>query len=130
MKKQSEKSKLDYIFSLFIRMRDSKASGFKSFVCISCGRVKTFRDGDNGHYISRVHTATRFNEMNCNMQCIECNRFSGGEPEKYRIALVNRYGEEAVKELESLKNTTVKYSEYEYKELTLKYKRLIKQMEE
>lgn len=45
--------RLDKIFSLYIRLRDSRAFGFKAFKCISCGQVKPFRMADCGHYFSR-----------------------------------------------------------------------------
>ena len=46
------KNKLDRIFSIFIRKRDTKEGyGF----CISCGKPITFETCDCGHYINRVH---------------------------------------------------------------------------
>lgn len=64
--------KLDKEFSLFIRLRDSKAFGFKAFKCISCGQIKPFDQADCGHYFSRVKMSTRFDEDNCNCECRKC----------------------------------------------------------
>lgn len=64
--------KLDKIFSLYIRLRDSKPYGGKYFKCISCGQIKEFAKADCGHYFSRRHMSTRFNEDNCNAECSYC----------------------------------------------------------
>ena len=75
---KSLKDKLDRVFSMYIRLRDSKEFGFKYFRCISCGRVLPFEQADCGHYISRTNMALRFSEDNCSAQCRSCNRFKDG----------------------------------------------------
>ena len=62
--------KLDKYFALYIRLRDVMPSGY--FRCISCGRIKPFEEGDCGHFHSRIHMATRFDEDNCNAECRYC----------------------------------------------------------
>jgi hypothetical protein len=54
-------NKLDKIFSLYIRLRDSKPFGYKAFKCISCGQIKPFAKADCGHYYSlqNVHKVRR-----------------------------------------------------------------------
>ena len=64
--------KLDKVLSQYIRLRDSKAFGFKAFICISCGQVKPYEKADCGHYWSRKHMATRFSELNCHAECSHC----------------------------------------------------------
>ena len=64
--------------------------------------------------------ATRFSEMNCNAQCRKCNRFDEGNIQGYRKGLISKYGERNVDLLELKKNTTRRYSDFEYKEL-IKY---------
>lgn len=54
--------------------------------------------------------ATRWDERNVNAQCVECNRYGGGNPEGYRRGLVNKYGPEVVEELEARRHATVKLS--------------------
>lgn len=74
-KKNSKRTlinKLDKIFSLYIRLRDSKLYGYKYFKCISCGKVKPFEQQDCGHFFSRRHMATRFHEDNCHGECRYC----------------------------------------------------------
>ena len=62
--------KLDKYFALYIRLRDAMPSGY--FRCISCGRIKPFEESDCGHFHSRIHMATRFDEENCNAECRYC----------------------------------------------------------
>lgn len=64
--------KLDSVFSLYIRMRDSRMYGYKAFKCISCGDVKPFDMMDCGHFVSRNCMPLRWNEMNCNGECSHC----------------------------------------------------------
>jgi len=85
-KKPDLVDKLDRIFSLFIRYRDTMPNGY--FQCISCGKIKPFNKADCGHYINRQHMSTRFDEMNCNAQCSHCNRFMEGNIQDYRRRLV------------------------------------------
>lgn len=62
--------------------------------------------------------------MNCNGQCIRCNQHLHGNLIFYRIGLVIKYGEEAVRELE-LKATmfrTKKWSRQELEEIIETYK--------
>lgn len=68
--KKSLKEKLDRVFSLYIRLRDTDENGY--FRCPTCGRVKTFKDADCSHYWSRTHTSTRFDEDNCVAECRYC----------------------------------------------------------
>ena len=67
-KKPDLKAKLDKEFSLFIRLRDCMPNGF--FRCISCGQIKPFGQADCGHYFSRTHLATRFDENNCHAEAV------------------------------------------------------------
>lgn len=121
-KKPDLKSKLDRVFSLYIRLRDCMPNGY--FRCISCGQIKPFEQADCGHYINRQHMSTRFDEMNCSSQCRKCNRYMEGNIQGYRQGLVRKYGEQKVLLLEARKNTYKKYTDFEYKELIKYYKAL------
>lgn len=54
---------------------------------------------DNGHFISRGKIGTRFSEINCHVQCRECNRIKRGNPIRYRQYMMATYGEKAMAEL-------------------------------
>lgn len=63
---------LDKVFSLYIRLRDSKPYGFKYFKCPTCGRVLPFEQADCSHYYGRTHMNTRYCEENCVAECSYC----------------------------------------------------------
>jgi len=84
-------------FSKMIRERDEINGYFK---CPTCGRTLPIDQADAGHYISRVHKAVKFDEMNVHAQCRHCNRMQEGNHFLYRKWLVNRFGVEAVEALE------------------------------
>lgn len=73
-KQPNLKEKLDKVFSMFIRLRDTMPNGY--FRCISCGQIKPFEQADCGHFHSRRHLSTRFDEDNAHAECRACNRFS------------------------------------------------------
>jgi hypothetical protein len=78
-KKPSRKTiitKLDNIFSQYIRLRYSKN---EIATCVTCGKQDHWKKMQNGHFISRKHYATRFDEDNCQVQCAGCNVFRYGE---------------------------------------------------
>ena len=124
-KKPDLKAKLDKVFSEYIRKRDTRNGVFK---CISCGRILPYEQADCGHYINRKHMSTRFDEMNCNAQCISCNRFDEGNIQGYRRGLVTIYGEQQVTLLETKKHNFRKYSDFEYEVLIKHYKEEIKKL--
>ena len=126
-KKNTLKAKLDKVFSQYIRLRDM-IPGTTIFRCISCGMIYPITQADCGHYINRQHMSTRFSEVNCNAQCRRCNRFDEGNMSGYRKGLVKRYGEQRVVFLEASKNTTRKYSDFEYEALIEHYKKEINRM--
>jgi hypothetical protein len=78
-KKPSRKTiitKLDSIFSQYIRLRYSKN---EIATCVTCGKQDHWKKLQAGHFISRKHYATRFDEDNCQVQCSGCNVFRYGE---------------------------------------------------
>ena len=78
------KKELDKWFSLFIRLRDATEEGLCQ--CFTCGKVGHYKRMQNGHFQSRRFMATRFSEDgNCEVQCVACNMFRGGE--QFRFAM-------------------------------------------
>ena len=63
-------AKLDRLFANYIKKRDS--GGGEYFKCISCGQVKPIKNADCGHYFSRRHIATRWDENNAHCECSYC----------------------------------------------------------
>ena len=120
--------KLDDVFSMFIRLRDSNING--TFRCISCGRILPFEQADCGHYINRKHMSLRFSEKNCNAQCRSCNRFDEGNIQGYRRGLIAKYGEPIVILLEAMKNETNKLTVFELEAMISDYRKEVKKLKE
>ncbi|MEY2867760.1 MAG: hypothetical protein RIR01_160 [Bacteroidota bacterium] len=126
MKKSTNlKDKLDKVFSLYIRLRDADENGFCT--CYTCGKVAHYKEMQNGHFWSRTHLSTRFNENNCKVQCVGCNIFKKGNYIEYTKRLLKELGEEKFNELERLKNSTVKISKTEYEQMIEHYNQKIKE---
>ena len=86
--KQALIKRLDNVFSKYIRMRDHN-------ICFTCGKPAT----DAGHYRSRGHLATRWNEKNVKAQCKGCNRFCNGKLDVFSYKLIKLYGSGIVEKL-------------------------------
>ena len=115
--------KLDRVFSLFIRQRDSK-NGFGN--CCTCGKLVDIKEAHCGHFISRRHQATRFNEKNCALQCVACNTFNQGRQYEFGIYIDKRWGEGTAEKLLIESRQTVKRSKLDIDVLTNYYKGLLK----
>ena len=123
------KKELDKWFSLFIRLRDATDEGLVQ--CFTCGKVGHYKSGgmQNGHFQSRRFMATRFSEDgNCEVQCVACNMFRGGEQYKFAINLDAKYGEGKAEELEFLSRTIMKVSRIDYEEKISYYKDLVEKL--
>lgn len=78
-KKPSRKTlvkKLDTIFSIYIRRRYAKNDISE---CVTCGKRDHWKKMQAGHFMSRKHYATRWDEENVQVQCSSCNVFRSGE---------------------------------------------------
>tara|TARA_B100000768_G_scaffold37785_1_gene36438 strand:+ start:988 stop:1401 length:414 start_codon:yes stop_codon:yes gene_type:complete len=124
------KKELDKWFSLYIRLREANEYGYCQ--CFTCGKVGHYKTGgmQNGHFQSRKHLSTRFDEDNCQVQCVACNMFRQGEQFKFGINLDAKYGEGTAEELQFLARTTLKISRVEYEEKISYYKNLVKNLKE
>jgi len=118
-------TKLDRVFSLYIRQRDSDENGIGK--CICCGKIVHYRDADCGHYVNRKHLSLRWNEINCNLCCRSCNRFDEGNIPGYTIGLQKKYGSDIVEKLLLAKNKTVKFTQFEIDQMTKYYTEKLKE---
>lgn len=119
--------RLDKVFSKYIRLRDAMPSGL--FRCISCGKIKPIGQADCGHFHSRTHMSTRFDEDNCHAECRYCNRFSADHLIGYRENLIKKIGEQRFLLLEVKAHETRKWSHFELEQLTKYYKSLVKKLQ-
>ena len=125
-KKPDLKAKLDKEFSLFIRLRDCMPNGY--FRCISCGQIKPFEQADCGHFHSRRHLSTRFDEDNAHAECRACNRFSADHLINYEKNLIAKIGQQKFDLLKVKAAGTSKMSDFEYEQLIKYYKALNKKL--
>jgi hypothetical protein len=72
--------KLDTVFSQYIRQRYAE-SGIA--ICITCGKQDEWKKLQAGHFMSRRHYSTRWNEDNVQVQCYGCNVMRSGEQYLY-----------------------------------------------
>lgn len=121
-------NKLDKVFSEFIRLRDSKPFGYRYFRCISCGQIKPFEQMDCGHFISRTHKATRWDEENCHGECRACNRMSADHIIYYQRNLERLIGRDRVDLLIAKGHSTKKWSAWELQTLIKHYEGEIEKM--
>ena len=122
------KKELDKWFSLFIRLRWATKEGLCQ--CVTCGKVSHYKKMQNGHFQSRRHHATRWNEQNCAVQCVKCNMYEQGEQFKFSLHLDGRYGEGTAKELEYLAKQITKISRSDYEENISYYKDAVKKLKD
>ena len=121
------KKELDKWFSLFIRLREATAEG--SVQCFTCSRISHYKSGmQNGHFQSRRHHSTRWNELNCQVQCVKCNMYEQGEQFRFGIGLDGKYGEGTSEELEFLARTIMKVSRIDYEEKISYYKDAVEKL--
>ena len=120
--------KLDGVFSEYIRLRDSRQFGYRAFRCISCGQIKPYEKADCGHFISRKHMSTRFDENNCHAECSYCNRFSADHLIAYQNNLKRLLGEDKYNLLIARGHMTKKWSSYELEILIKHYTYLVNEM--
>jgi hypothetical protein len=120
------KTKLDDIFSLYIRLREATDEGLVQ--CFTCGKVRYFKDRMHcGHFQSRRHISTRFDEQNCQVQCAGCN-WKDGEQFKFSLALDSKYGKGTAEDLLCKAIKTLKIMPHEYKEKISYYKSLVEKL--
>ncbi len=111
------KKKLDAVFSQYIRRRDKG-------VCFTCGVKKPWKSQQNGHYISRGVLILRWDERNCNCQCVGCNIFRNGNMAEYAIRLMKKYGPDILTILDKEKWKILKMTRQDYEEKIAYYTKL------
>lgn len=114
-------AKLDRYFALYIRLRDVMPSGL--FRCISCGKIKPFEQSDCGHFHSRTHMNTRWDEKNAHAECRGCNRFSADHLIAYRENLIRKIGQGNFDLLQVRASQTKKWSDFELKLMIEHYRK-------
>ena len=116
-------TKLDTVFSIYIRRKDAINDIAK---CVTCGKKDHWSKLQNGHWASRRHYSTRWDERNCNVQCSGCNVFRAGEIYLYTKYLCSKYGDNFPEELYKLSQKTVKFTDNDLQDMIQHYKDKLK----
>jgi len=114
--------KLDSVFSQYIRLRESVN---EISTCFTCGKQDHWKKLQNGHFMSRRHYSTRWDETNCQVQCAGCNVFKYGEQYKFSIELDIKYGSGTADKMLQQSKQIVKFSTMDLEDLIIKYKNLV-----
>ena len=121
------KKKLDVLFSQYIRRRNADHLG--RVKCFTCGVEKHWKEQQAGHFQSRSHHSTRWDEVNVQVQCVKCNMFRQGEQYKFGLYLDDRFGDGTAEELENRAKTIVKLNRVDYEEAIERYKQKIRELD-
>lgn len=117
--------KLDSIFSKYIRLKHSK-NGICT--CFTCGRKYEVKKIHAGHFMSRRHYSTRWDEENVRPQCYGCN--VGNQGKQYEFAInLNKEEEGKADRLLSKSRELVKFSTGDIEMLIANYQDKLKQLE-
>ena len=111
--------KLDAVFSQYIRGKDADNN---MAICFTCDKVDDVQSLQNGHFQSRKHYSTRWDEVNCQVQCPKCNVFNYGEQFIFGAKLDAKYGEGTARRLHIKSQQIVKLSDNELQDMIKKYK--------
>jgi hypothetical protein len=117
--------KLDTIFSKYIRQRDAKK---EVATCFTCGKKAHWKKLQNGHFQSRRFYATRWDEINCQVQCAGCNVFKYGEQFTFGLNLDSKFGAGTAQRLHTKARVITKLSSPDIEELILMYEDLVAEL--
>ena len=124
LRKKSRKNiikTLDKEFSEYIRRRYAKNNIAE---CFTCGKRDHWKKMQCGHFQSRKYYSTRWNEDNCQVQCVGCNMFKGGEQYKFGLQLNKKFGDQKAEKLFLLAKKTKKFINFELLEMIEYYRKL------
>ena len=116
--------KLDTIFSKYIRQRDAKK---EIATCFTCGKKAHWKKLQNGHFQSRRFYATRWDEINCQVQCAGCNVFKYGEQFTFGLNLDSKFGAGTAQRLHTKARVITKLSSPDIEDLIDMYANLVKE---
>jgi hypothetical protein len=78
--------------------------------------------------MSRKHMATRYDEQNCQVQCVGCNMFKDGEQFKFSLALDSKYGKGTAEDLLRKAKKTLKIMPQDFEEKISYYKLIVEKL--
>jgi hypothetical protein len=114
---------LDAVFSRYIRTKYANEQGIVK--CYTSGKPLTIAESQCGHFIPRVHLATRWDERNCRPQSQHDNEFLQGNLAVF-AAKLEAEQKGIVDELKQLTKERTKIGVSELKELLIQYRHKLK----
>ena len=111
--------KLDNIFSQYIRLSNSVNDIAE---CVTCNKKDHWKKMQCGHFQSRKHYSTRWDERNVAVQCAGCNVFRYGEQFKFSLYLGVKLSEELLQK----SRETVKFADVDLIEMADYYSNKLK----
>lgn len=117
------KTKLDSLFSQYVRRKNADHQGNVS--CFTCGKVKHWKEQQNGHFISRQYLVTRWEEKNCRVQCVGCNMFGNGKLLDYEERLKAELGSKTVENMKLSRHQVLKLDRTYYETRINHYQNLL-----
>jgi hypothetical protein len=128
--KKKSISKLDKdlweVFSEYTRRR--YADEYGRVKCFTCSNVSEWKKMDAGHFISRRHTSTKFDELNVMPQCKGCNIFGQGKQFEFALNLDKIYGEGTAENLLMKSKILCKRDRYDFEMLIEEYKNKLNEL--
>jgi len=91
-------------FSKYIRLKYSTPSGYCK--CVTCGRMKYWKEMQAGHFIQGRYLNILFDERCVHPQCYHCNIGLKGNYVEYYEYMLQQYGKEIIDDLRRLKHNS------------------------
>lgn len=117
--------KLDTIFSKFIRLRFAKK---EMCTCVTCGKTDHYKKMQAGHFISRRHYSTRWDEDNVQVQCYSCNVMRYGEQFRFGLYLEKNYYTGIAEKLLQQSREISKYTDSYLQEQIEYYNKIVQEL--
>ncbi len=117
---------LDFLFSRYIRIRESNAKGFTT--CYTCDKEAHWSKMQLGHFVKRNETLLRWDARNGKVQCVNCNCLLHGNYDIYTERLEQEHPG-LPEQLRQESKEVNKFSREELKELIVDYRYKVKLVE-
>tara|TARA_E500000318_G_scaffold111829_1_gene132017 strand:+ start:1851 stop:2252 length:402 start_codon:yes stop_codon:yes gene_type:complete len=115
--------KLDVVFSQWVRLSNADHRGFCE--CITCSKKFFWKEIQAGHFMSRRHYSTRWDEENVKPQCKACNIYGQGKQYEFSLAI----GEKSADLLEKSRGI-VKYTTSDIQAMIEHYQNELKEFQQ
>jgi hypothetical protein len=116
---------LDTVFSQYIRLRYAKNEISE---CYTCGKKDHYKKQQAGHFASRRHYSTRWEELNVQVQCYSCNIGMQGLQFEFGKRLNKEFGKDTAEALLIKSKQTVKFTDADLQDMIQHYKDKLKEL--